>query len=155
MIRCRGMETEKHPTKERGRDRAALVGLLLALVASLVLLFAPTGTSVSACSRTVNGSPNVRSQPVQQPCGTRVSHPSLVQSQGWGVAIPLAVPVAIAAAGLAVQRTRLRRPGSIVAGILLSILVVLGAFSIGIFYLPAAVAMFLAADQRRVAAVAT
>jgi hypothetical protein len=114
------------------RGRAAVASFFLAAVASLALLFAPTGTSETACSPS-------------EACHPRVTHPSLLQSQGWGVAVPLSAPVAVAGVAAALRRTRAGRPAAVAAGVLLSGFVLLGALSVGLFYLPCAVAMFVGA----------
>ena len=75
----------------------------------------------------------------------RVTRESLVQQEGWWVAVPLAVPVGISGAAVLLGRGTWRRPVRAVAAILLTAFVVVGIFSIGLFYLPAAGAMFGAA----------
>jgi thiol:disulfide interchange protein len=70
---------------------------------------------------------------------------TLVQSQNRRLLMPLAVPVALAGVPLAFRRTRWSRGALIVAGALLLVFVVLSLPSIGIFYLPATVAMIAAA----------
>jgi hypothetical protein len=116
------------------RGRAAVASLLLVVVASLVLLFAPTGTSETGCSPS-------------GVCRPRVAHPSLVDVQGWGVAVPLSVPVAVVGVAVALRRTRVGRTAAVAAGVLLSGFVLLSALSVGVFYLPGAVAMFVSAGR--------
>lgn len=59
----------------------------------------------------------------------------------------LAVPVVLAAIPVALQRTRYVRGARIVAGTLLMAFVVVTGFSIGLYYLPSAVAMTVAATS--------
>lgn len=115
----------------------ALASLLFAATASAVLAFAPINTSVEAVT--------VQSAGEGQPEAThgRVSHPSLLATQGRGVLIPLAIPVAIAGLGWAVRRQAL---GIAAVALLLSSIV--GAASIGLFYVPAAALMAFAAGTR-------
>jgi len=119
----------------------ALAAFLLAVAASVVLLFAPLGTSVetTAPSRQGSSSPEqpLRSEP-------EVSHVSLLEEQGWSVALPLSIPVILAGGGVVASAWRARR-WLIVMSVLLGAFVLLGALSVGIFYLPAEAAMIVAA----------
>jgi hypothetical protein len=115
---------------ERG---LALASFGLAVAASMILLLAPLGTSVEP----------VRAG--EKLSSGRVTHESLVHHDGWSVAIPLAVPVAISGSALLAGRHARRRPHRAVAAFLLTAFVVVGIPSIGIYYLPAAGAMFGAA----------
>ena len=103
------------------------------------MLFAPLGTEVGA---TAAGSASVGAPASREP-ETRVTHPSLLETQGWSVAVPLSVPVLLAAGGLLAARYR-TRPVLILAAVLLGAFVVLGALSVGVFYLPAEVAIIVA-----------
>jgi hypothetical protein len=116
--------------------------LLLALIAAVALLVIPTAQEETVLSSPTGGT--VRSSPTG---GTVRSARSmtLVQSQGPHVLIPLAIPVVLAGIPLAFGWTRPRRVTLIVAGLLLLIFVVLSLPSIGMFYLPATVAMLAAA----------
>jgi hypothetical protein len=122
--------SRRRPDTERGLAWAAFA---LALAASLILLLAPLGTSVEAVP--AGGSSMTG----------HVTHESLLLHDGWSAAIPLAVPVGISGAALLPARGRWRRPVRGVAAFLLMAFVVVGIFSIGIYYLPAAGAMFAAA----------
>ncbi len=134
--------------------RAGAVSLVLALMASVILLVVPTGTSVSSvCSV---GPPPVPGGAQASPtCISRVTHTSLVDDQGWGVAVPLSIPVVVAGIPLALAGTRAWRPAAIAAACLLMAFAILGAASVGIFYLPSAVAMIVAASRRTRSTVAT
>jgi hypothetical protein len=114
----------------------ALASLLLVLAASSILAFAPTGTSLEAQQVQIGGAAAPPSAAV------RVSHPSLLATQGSGVLLPLAIPPSIAALGLA-----LGRRARAIATVLLLSYAILGALSIGIFYLPAAAFMAFASGS--------
>jgi hypothetical protein len=111
----------------------SLLRLLLAVVATGALLVIPVVREESVSSSPSGGT--IRS--------TRSM--TLVQSQSRRMLVPLAIPVALAGVPLAFGRTRWRRWGFIAAGALLLMFVVLSLPSIGIFYLPAMVAMIAAA----------
>ena len=106
------------------------LSLVLAVAGGLVMLFAPLGTIESG--------------------GGTVRHVSLVEWEGWWVAWVALVPVAIAGVVWALQGTRARRVACVTAGVLLVGLCALEAISIGIFFLPAAVVMAVAAFRRDV-----
>ena len=115
-----------------GRTTSALAWAAVAwtVAVALVLLVAPMGTSVSVAS---NGSETV----------TTTSHPTLLETEGASVVAVLAVPVVVALAG-AVGRGSTARRRRIVAGSVLTGACVLGAMSIGIFFVPAAVVLLTA-----------
>lgn len=75
---------------------------------------------------------------------TTSTHESLLDSEGSSVVIVLAVPVAIVALSVAAQGTSWRRRARIVSGALLLLGALLGAMSVGLPYLPAAVALLVA-----------
>lgn len=116
---------------------AAVLSLALSLVAAVVLAFAPLASQTEAVPSSLGGTGVVG----------RVERVSLLEHEGASVLIPLAVPVAIAALGLAADRSRRPRTLRTVAAGLLVVFVLLGAMSIGLFYLPSAVAMVVAAVQ--------
>ena len=74
---------------------------------------------------------------------------SIIAVNGWWVLMPLLVPVALTAIGILAAITwnhQLRNKVFLwVAAALLAIFCTLGMFSIGIFYLPAALALLVAA----------
>jgi hypothetical protein len=118
--------------------------LLLAVVATVVLLVVPTGREESISTG---------------PSGVTIRSSrstTLVQSDGLDVLVLLAIPVVLTGLPLVFRRPRWRRVALLAASVLLLVLVVLGAASIGLFYLPAAVAMVIAAvvaDRRGEASV--
>jgi hypothetical protein len=103
-----------------------------------VLLFAPLGTQVETVS--LSGS-------FRRPEPT-VTHPSLLRIQGWSVALPLSIPVALAGAGVVAAVRRARRSMIVIAA-LLGAFVMLGALSVGIFYLPAEASVIISATTKR------
>jgi hypothetical protein len=109
------------------------MALVLAVIVAILLAVAPTGHSESVSSR---------------PGGsvvTETSNPSLLDSEGPSVLIPLAVPALLAGLALACRRRAisLTTGGLCLAGCLL------GAASIGLFFLPVAVLLLLAARWER------
>jgi hypothetical protein len=138
-----------------GRNRAAVVSFALALGVSVALLVVPTSTTVSACFSPVTGQAEGASASPAEPCSPGVSHQSLLESQGWGVAIPLLVPVLISGIALSLARMRVWRAALVTAAWLLFGFVLVGGFSIGPFYLPSALAMFVAGKPERKVLVAT
>jgi hypothetical protein len=110
------------------------VSFVLAVGGAITFLFAPLGTQVEV-------------EPVrvgEKPGAMGVSHPNVVQANGWSVAIPASVGIGLAAFPLA-ARGRWRRPVRTVSAVLLGAFVFLGIFSVGLFYMPAWVAMIVAA----------
>jgi hypothetical protein len=132
------MATQSNPRRRTDPGwRLAQASFALALVASLVLLLAPLGSSV---------------EPVptdEEMSSVRMTHESLLQQEGWSVAVPLTIPVWISGAAVLSGRTGWGRPVRTVAAFLLCAFVVVGLFSIGIFYLPAAGAMVGAAVRSK------
>ena len=119
----------------RGMTAAGLVALAavaLAVAAGLGLAFYPVyqGESESASSSGVVTSSSDRA--------------TLIEENGPWVAFLLCVPIVLAALGLWVALRGHRTLAWTFAGVLLGFCV-LGGFSIGLFYLPAALALLLAA----------
>jgi hypothetical protein len=119
--------------RQRGRAMLLLAPLLLAVATAIVLLVVPTGRQES-CFVGIGG---------ETSCSSRST--TLPESDGWDVLAVLAIPVVIAGAPLMLGSTRLRRPALVVSSLLLLAFAALGAASIGLFYLPAAAAMVIAA----------
>jgi ABC-type cobalamin transport system permease subunit len=99
---------------------------LLTSAASVVLAFVPTVSTETATDGIV-----------------RAGRESLIESQGWSVAVILAVPVLISVVPLLVP-SRHRFRVTIGSAILLVGCAVLGAASIGVFYLPGVAVMVAA-----------
>jgi len=104
------------------------LSFFLAAVASVVLCFGPTVATLGP-----NGSDRV----------------SLLENQGWGVMITLAIPVLLAALPLAPLPARLKAAARVVSAALLLCFVALGVLTVGIFYVPSAALMIIAAVQDR------
>lgn len=118
-----------------------LASLTFAIAALVVLVFVPIGTSVEAREVTVDPSGRVVEAPRDD---QEARHFTLVEHEGLGVLVLLTAPVTVAAVPFAFSPRR-RRAARIVAATLLGAFVVLGAASIGMFFLPAAVFMTVAA----------
>lgn len=116
------------------RTKAALASIILALVALVALAFAPTGSQQEALQVVGPGGE-------ASPAEVRVTHPSLFDTQGSSVLIPLSIPVGLAVIGFLVRRWR----GALgVVVTLMWLFSLLGAASIGLFYFPATAAMVIA-----------
>ena len=105
------------------------LSVCLVIATSLVLCVAPIGATLG-------------------PSGIE-RHNSLMEAQGWGVTIPLAVPVLLAALPLAPLPVRLKAPACVVSALLLLCFVFLASPSIGMFYAPIAFLMIIAAMRLR------
>lgn len=130
------------PSRRRGRI-AAYVSLGCTLVAAAVLMLAPLGSSQTAVATSTSMSPS----PSPELSVARVEHESLLQHEGGSVLVPLAVPVVIALLGTVASLFRRPKILRMVSAGLLATFVLLGALSIGIFFLPSAIAMGIAAAR--------
>ena len=135
------------------KDLALAFGLcshLLAWAAFIVLVFIPfyQGEAVTATSPVANVDGPTASQPVPN---QRVnSTATLFQVNGWSVLPIVLAPVLVSAIGLtggllSGPGRMLRRISLAIGALLLLGFCVAGSFSIGLFYLPAALAMTVAA----------
>ena len=116
---------------------AAWISLLLTVVAGLVLLFISSGERCVTRSGAGVGAGE---------SGTICSSTTLLESQGPGVIGILLVPVAIAAIPVAAGRHRSARALRAISAAVLMSFTLLGSFSIGLFYVPAVLAMVAAAS---------
>ena len=123
------------PTLDFDRNRWGWLTLLTALVTAVVLSFLPI-SSTASCEAVAGGT---------ETCTT--GSESLLQSEGLGALAVLAVPVFVAAVGVVFPR----RGVAVTSAVLLTVLTLLGAASIGLFYLPTTVVAWLAvaASARR------
>lgn len=97
-----------------------VLAVSLAVIASLVLLLVPVYTQAKL-----------------KPGGSeKISHPTLLETVGPSVFVPLLIPVVLTALPLLV-RGRGRTPVSVATAVALGVFVVLGSASIGWFYIPA------------------
>ena len=117
---------------ERVTRTIVLGAALWVAVVTFVWLFAPVGESTSV------------SQSSTGQITTTTSHESLLDTEGTGVVVVLAVPVALVAIAIAAQGSSWRRRARCIAGGLLLVGSLLGAMSVGLPYLPAAVALLVA-----------
>lgn len=117
------------------RARAAQFGLLWTLVAGAVLAFVPFGDSSMTTASSEGTSV------------TTTTRESLLEHEGASVLVVLAVPVVLTLAGWLAARRRWRA-GVVASAIVLTVGVVLALLSVGVFYLPAAIAMVVAATGR-------
>lgn len=116
---------------------AVVASLALAVVAAAYLLLVPTYAAESTTATLGRTGPG-------SSVSTR-SETTLLEAEGWSVLIPLLIPVILSAAPLLLNETRYAAATRLVAAVLLLSFVVLTGFSIGLFYLPSAAAMLLAA----------
>lgn len=116
---------------------AVVASLALAVIAAAYLLVVPT---YAAESTTIMLGPAGPGAPVS----TR-SESTLLEAEGWSALVPVLIPVILSAAPLLLNGTRYAAPARLLAAVLLLGFVVIAGFSIGLFYLPNAVAMLLAA----------
>ncbi len=114
-----------------------LISLGLALAAGTVLLTVPSGTQTSTTATLAEDGATTYTE--------STSHPTLLQTEGWSVLIPLLVPVALALIALVAAR----RVVTITCAALALAFTLLGALTIGAFFLPASVALILAALRSR------
>lgn len=121
-------------------NRWLFAAFLLTMAVSAALLFLPLAASAGAGTSMEAG----------QPAGTveTMDRESLLEVAGWGAAALLLIPVAVAAAPLVTPR-RARRPVAIASASVLGISVILGAASVGLFYLPSAILLVVGAIRQR------
>lgn len=121
------------------RVSLVVAAAILSTVASLALMFTPSST---VSSESVVVSSETGAQPVTH---HEVRSRTLPEVEGPSVIPVLMIPIAVSLFPLLLLRTRVGAVALWVAVALLWVLCLLGAMSIGMFYLPAAVAMLLAA----------
>jgi hypothetical protein len=112
-----------------------VAALGLTVAATLVLLFVPFGEQVTV-EATLPGEP---------PGRELVERTTLLQEEGPTVIGLLAVPVAFSALPLIAGRSRLVRPMRMASAVLLTGFTILGLFSVGLLFAPAALTMVAAA----------
>ena len=121
------------PRRERGRI-LVVVSAVLVVLAAAAALFVPTGTELTVSS---SGEETERS--------TTLWGDIRDGEEDWSVALVLLAPVVVALAAVALDRTRLRRASRMGAAVLLSLFTLLALASVGLFFLPGAGAMLVAA----------
>lgn len=115
-----------------------IAAFVAAAAAALVVAFAPLYEGCSATAQASSTSIGSVSEHVS--CG----HETALQVNGPWVLVIVAIPVLIALLPIAL---RFRRSSRIVSALVLWILCVLGALSIGVFFVPAAILMTIAAAR--------
>lgn len=116
----------------RTGTRWAVAALVWTVVIGIAWLVVPTGSS-SSTTVSSDGTEIIES-----------SRETLLESEGKGVVVVLAVPVLLAGVAVTASRWRHARPVRLVAGGMLMVGCMLGAASIGLFYVPAAFGLLLA-----------
>jgi hypothetical protein len=133
-------EPETQP-KRRGRSWALVLSFVSAVAASAYLAWTPTYvTQTSTVEITTGG---------QRVTASSTARRTLSEVNGPTVYVAVAIPMLLAALPLLFRRPGARRASVRASALLLLAFVLLGGFSIGMFYLPSAVAMGLAALDRR------
>lgn len=120
-------------------DQFVAASFCLAVLAFVLLLFIPVVQEENGRGSVLN---NTSSETVTP------SDKTLVDQLGYRIAVILAIPAFIAAIPLFLRRTRARKLSQGLAAGLLVIGVMLGAASVGMFYIPSALAMVAAAARR-------
>jgi hypothetical protein len=143
VLRARPIPDRRRPWSDGTTRRLARAALGWTVLAGIALLFAPTMSSVSASSRGSTSSADRATEVV-----TTTSSESLLQHEGAGVVAVLLVPVAVAPVGALGDGASARRR-RIAAGSALAGACVLGAASLGIFFLPAPIALLAAGLKTR------
>lgn len=135
-----GKATAAAPGRRRSRV-AAFVSFVCAGAASPYLLGAPTHKEVVRMVRLGPGAQRVEA--------TSAASRTLVAANGPRVFVVLAVPGVLAGVPLLLGRASVRRPAAVTSAFLLGGFSLLTGFSVGLFYLPSALAMGLAALGER------
>lgn len=110
----------------------------LGMAAVLVVLFAPLVTTVSSMSASVGSGPGSEIEVV-----SATTTMTLLESEGLSVLFLVAIPVAVIGAGLAAVLHGWARTAAVCTTLLWTF-VVLGYFSVGLFFAPSAVALVVA-----------
>ncbi|MDP1860073.1 MAG: hypothetical protein Q8K82_15465 [Gemmatimonadaceae bacterium] len=141
----RALVVERLAVETRARtvvERVALAtAVALALLPSLVLFIVPIYAGYTEHVTESGGL-----------IGASTAGSTLVQANGLRAVLPLVLPLVLTVTPLVLRASRFRRSITRVAAVLLTVFVVLGSFSIGLLYLPSAVALWVAAWGARLAA---
>lgn len=116
--------------------RALLVAPGLAVVAAVAAVFAPLQQTVAS-----------QSGPGPQTLELEYARRSLLQTEGVSVLLAAGLPVLVALVPLVFGAGRQARRAAVVSAVLLGGFVVVAGFSIGLFYLPAALAAIVVARR--------
>jgi hypothetical protein len=112
--------------------RKVVISLVLAVLASVLSFTLPLYREQTSVRRS------------GEPTTVQVGHARLSTVNGPLISYLLAIPVIIAGAPLLLRI----RTARVISAILLTSCVVIGAASIGLFYLPSAITMILAASEK-------
>lgn len=143
-LMIRATAHRRRPWSDRTTGRLAWAAVVWTVLAGVVLLFAPTTSSTVSVSS--SGSMSSAGPPSE--VVTTTSRGTLLQHEGASVVVVLLVPVAVALVGALGDGPTVRRR-RIVAGWALAGACMLGAASLGIFFLPATVALLTAGLRTR------
>lgn len=114
--------------------RKVLIAFSLALLASVASLVVPAYTGITRLQAPVN---REASFPPQNEPAQPLWHTTLTEGNGAGTYFLLAIPVAISGLPLLLRLRAVR----IVSAVLITSWAVVGAASVGLFYIPSAVMM--------------
>ncbi len=120
--------------------RGILVATLLAAGASVLLLWLPVYATETVVTST--GPKGVES------AVSVAAKATLLEANGPGALPPLVIPIALVAVPLLVTEGSKRRVATYAGAGALVLFVVLTGFSIGMFYIPSAIAMLFAIGQQ-------
>lgn len=129
------MDLSSTPRRPKASQTLSFIAALWATVVALFFLFDPTyETSTTEYSVTASGDEVARPQFQRHATGLEVNGPH--------VAFVLVIPIILALLPLAVRKHQ--RASFIMAGLLSLAFCVIGAMSVGMFYLPSALLLLLA-----------
>lgn len=126
--------------RDAGRT-LVIASAALVVLAAAAALFLPTGSEITT-SVTEGADPATVELSERS---TTLAGQIRDGEEDWSVALVLLVPVVVALAAAALDRTRLRRASRMGAAVLLSAFALLALASVGLFFLPGAGAMLVAA----------
>ncbi|HEX3090111.1 MAG TPA: hypothetical protein VHQ23_15770 [Ilumatobacteraceae bacterium] len=104
-----------------------IVALVTAAITGFSAVLLPLGTSTSVSSEGV----------------TTTSHVSLLSNEGPSVLVIVTIPLLLVALPLLLRNPKASHRARVVVVVLLGILVLLGALSIGLFFVPTLIAMIV------------
>lgn len=126
-----------NPVGARPGRIAVLMAAALAMAASLLLLWLPVYQRAAQATSL---------EPLGARAGARSgTHATLLEMNGPWAVVVLLIPIAVATGPLLLLRSVPWRAAVFVSAVLLSSLVVLSGFSVGVFYGPSALALGIAA----------
>jgi hypothetical protein len=134
------------PTRRSRGTPALVVSVLLAVAASGVCLFAPTG-SVASGEAVISRPAGASGISVSERKTEDLERTTLVEEQPEAI-IPIAgLALTLAVVPLLLNGTALRRPSRTICAALLVVGSLLAGFSVGLLYLPSALSMTVAAAR--------